>query len=69
MGRRLIIPVVGGHVEGPKLRGKVLPGGTDWIMVRGDGSFHLDVRITLQTDDDHLIGMTYGGSDTPLQRS
>lgn len=61
MGRRLIIPVVGGHFEGPKLRGKVLSGGTDWLMVRGDGSFHLDVRITLQTDDDHLIGMTYGG--------
>ncbi len=61
MGRRLIVPVLGGHFEGPKLRGKVLPGGTDWITVRGDGSFHLDVRITLETDDNHLIGMTYRG--------
>lgn len=60
-GRRLIVPVLGGHFEGPKLRGTVLPGGTDWILVRGDGSFQLDVRITLQTADGHLIGMTYRG--------
>ena len=60
-GRRLIVPVLGGDFEGPKLRGRILPGGTDWILVRGDGSFQLDVRITLETDDGHLIGMTYKG--------
>ena len=61
IGRRLIVPVLGGHFEGPRLRGNVLPGGTDWITIRSDGSFHLDVRITLETDDNHLVGMTYRG--------
>jgi len=44
-GNRRIGLVAGGTFEGPKLRGTVLPGGADWIIVRPDGATTLDVRI------------------------
>ena len=60
-GIRSIVPVTGGDFEGPRLRGKVLPGGGDWLLVRSDGVLELDLRITLETDDDALIYMTFQG--------
>ena len=60
-GQRRIIPVAGGEFEGPKLRGTVLPGGADWMLVRPDGVAQINVRMTLQTDDGDLIFMKYGG--------
>jgi hypothetical protein len=61
LGQRRIIPVEGGEFEGPKLRGTVLPGGADWMLVRPDGVAQIDVRVTLRTDDGDLIFMRYGG--------
>ena len=62
LGRRRIALVSGGTFEGDRLRGIVLPhGGSDWILQRADGSFQLDVRMMLQTDDGALIGMSYRG--------
>lgn len=58
---RRIMPVSGGRFEGERLSGKVLPGGADWLLVRPDGGLHLDVRLTLQTDQDELIYLTYNG--------
>ena len=60
-GMRSIVPVTGGDFEGPRLRGKVLPGGDDWLLVRPDGVLELDLRITLETDDHALIYMTFQG--------
>jgi hypothetical protein len=60
-GQRRIIPVAGGEFEGPKLRGTVLPGGADWMLVRPDGVAQINVRMTLQTDNGDLIFMRYGG--------
>lgn len=60
-GDRRIIPVEGGEFEGPKLRGRVLPGGSDCMLVRPDGVAQMDVRVTLETDDGDLIFMKYGG--------
>jgi hypothetical protein len=39
-GERRIINILGGTVEGPKLKGKILPGGADWQIVRADGVVH-----------------------------
>src|SRR5215470_6787857 len=50
-GTRSMVPVTGGDFEGPRLRGKVLPGGGDWLLLRSDGVLELDLRITLETDD------------------
>jgi len=60
-GNRRIGLVAGGTFEGPKLRGTVLPGGADWLMLRADGATTLDVRLVLETDDKATIGMTYRG--------
>jgi len=60
-GTRRIFHVKHGSFEGPKLRGQVLPGGADWLLVRPDGMREVDVRITLSTDDGQLIYMSYRG--------
>ncbi len=61
LGDRRIVPVTGGAFEGPKLKGSVEPGGSDWILLRPDGALQLDVRLSLRTDDGALICMTYRG--------
>ena len=49
-GERRIINILGGTVAGPKLNGKILPGGADWQIVRTDGVVHLQARYTAETD-------------------
>ena len=51
----------GGTVKGPKISGKILPPGGDWVRVMPSGALRLDVRLTIETDDGALIYMTYGG--------
>jgi len=60
-GTRVTALVGGGHFEGPRLRGKVLPGAGDWTLLRADGVLELDLRLTLETDDGALIHMTSFG--------
>ena len=60
-GDRRIGLVGSGTFVGERLRGTVLPGGSDWIIVRPDGATTLDVRVVLETDDKAMIGMTYRG--------
>jgi hypothetical protein len=60
-GGRRIAQVVAGTFEGPKLSGRTLPGGGDWLLLRHDGVLQLDVRLTLETEDKQLIYMTYKG--------
>jgi hypothetical protein len=62
MGGRKIAQVSAGEFNGERLRGTVLsaPGG-DWLLMRPDGVLQLDVRLTLQTDDGHLVYMSYRG--------
>jgi hypothetical protein len=58
---RRVGEITGGTFEGERLRGNILSGGSDWQSVRSDGTWELNVRIVLETDDGHLIGMTYRG--------
>jgi hypothetical protein len=60
-GERRVAVVEGGRFEGARLKGTVLKGGSDWILLRSDGVLQLDVRMTLKTDDGAIIGMTYRG--------
>ena len=55
LGRRRIIAVTGGAFDGERLRGRVLPGGADWQLIRADGVASLDARYTLETDDGAFI--------------
>ena len=62
LGNRKIAQVTGGTFVGDRLRGTVHAGpGGDWLLLRNDGVLSLDVRITLETDDGHLIFMSYRG--------
>jgi len=61
LGSRRIVPITGGTFEGPELRGRILEGGADWVRARPDGASELDVRVTLQTEDEALIYLTYRG--------
>jgi hypothetical protein len=54
-GRRRIIPITGGRVEGPRFSGEVLPGGADWQIVRVDGGAELEARYTVRTPDGALV--------------
>ena len=61
-GHRRIATVAGGTFEGDELKGTVLPTPAgDWITVRSDGVWELDVRLTLKTHDGHGIYMSYKG--------
>lgn len=61
-GGRAIVAVPSGTFEGPKLKGKLAENsGGDWVTLRADGTFKLDVRITLVTDDGATILMAYQG--------
>jgi hypothetical protein len=59
-GTLSIFPIIGGSFEGDRLRGKVLGGG-DWVTKKVDGTFELDARVTLETDDGAFIHMTFTG--------
>lgn len=65
LGRWRIIPIAGGRFRGGRLSGRVLPGGADWQIVRGDGVSQLEARHTLETDDGalvyvHNVGLRHG---------
>lgn len=60
-GNRMIFEVTGGTFEGPRLKGKLLTGGGDWLLIDGDGNGHLDVRATFETHDGAVIYVQYYG--------
>ncbi|MEO6340273.1 MAG: DUF3237 domain-containing protein [Caulobacteraceae bacterium] len=55
LGKRRMIPITGGTFVGPRLRGKVLPGGADRQLVRKDGVTLLNALYEMQTDDGAVI--------------
>jgi hypothetical protein len=50
IGERRVINILGGTVEGPRLKGKILPGGADWQFIRADGAAHVEARYTIQSE-------------------
>lgn len=64
-GELRIVPVTGGTVEGPKLRGEVLPAtAADWLRVDPDGTAHMDVRLTVRSAAGGLVYFHYTGVRT-----
>jgi Protein of unknown function (DUF3237) len=49
-GERRVINILGGTITGPKLEGRILPGGADWQVVRSDGAADIQARYTIETD-------------------
>lgn len=60
-GFRRVILIAGGSFDGPAARGRILPGGADWNVVRPDGTAHLWARYTAEADDGVLIMVTNVG--------
>lgn len=50
-GLRRFVPITGGTVEGPLLRGEILAGGGDSQLVRADGVFELEASYLIRTED------------------
>lgn len=53
--QRRIIPIVGGTVEGPALRGRILDIGADWQTIWANGVAELDTRYAIETHDGAVI--------------
>ena len=49
-GRRRIIPITGGTLQGPQLQGRILPGGADFQIVVSPTSADLDARYLIELD-------------------
>jgi len=55
LGQRFVVPILGGRFSGPRLAGRVLPGGADRQLLRPDGVRELDALYDMQTDDGTVI--------------
>jgi len=55
LGRRRMVPITGGLFQGPRIKGKVLPGGADRQLVRADGVRLLNALYELQAEDGAII--------------
>ena len=53
-GERAIVPILGGHAEGPDFQGEVLPG-ADWQLKRADGVWELEARYALRARDGAVV--------------
>jgi len=51
----------GGWVKGPKITGKFVSPGGDWLRILPSGALRLDIRALIQTDDNAFILITYNG--------
>lgn len=60
-GERRVINIIGGTVSGPRLRGKILPGGADWQIIRDDGAADIFARYTVALDGGGLVLVTSAG--------
>jgi hypothetical protein len=64
-GELRIVPVTGGRIEGPQIKGEVLPAtAADWLRVEPDGTAHMDVRLTLRLETGAIVYMHYTGLRT-----
>jgi hypothetical protein len=60
-GERRVINIIGGTISGPKLEGKILPGGADWQIIRADGVADIYAKYTFQIDGGGLVLVTSSG--------
>jgi hypothetical protein len=48
-GARRIIPIIGGNASGPRLNGKILPGGADFQLIRHDNLTEIQAQYMIET--------------------
>lgn len=52
---RRIVPIVGGRVSGPRLTGRVIPGGADFQVLRSGTVTELEARYAIETDAGEMV--------------
>src|SRR3954453_9265672 len=67
-GMRRIIPILGGDVHGPDMRGTILPCGADFQVIRPNGFTELEAKYAFQLDDGAIVyientGIRFGPRD------
>lgn len=60
-GSRQYYELTGGRVDGPRLSGKLIGSGSDWMLTGQDGFMRIDVRVQIETDDGAVICVHYFG--------
>ena len=50
-----IVPLTGGTFSGPRLNGRMIPGGSDFQYWRNDGATEIHARYVLETNEGALI--------------
>jgi hypothetical protein len=73
-GERRIVNILGGRVEGPKLSGRILPGGADWQIIRADGVADIEARYTIESEGGGRVlvlsdGLRHGPPDAMARLS
>jgi hypothetical protein len=61
LGQRVIAGITGGTVSGPRVNGRILPSGADWLLIDAQGIGRIDVRVAFELDDGSVAYATYGG--------
>jgi hypothetical protein len=54
-GIRRVVPILGGHIAGPRLSGTILPAGADYQLIRPDGYTSLDARYVARLDGGAML--------------
>ena len=67
-GLRRVVPILGGHIRGDRLKGTILEGGADYQLIRHNGYTTLDARYVARLDDGALLyivntGVRYGPAE------
>lgn len=60
-GGRRVIEILDGRVEGPRLKGRILSGGSDWQIIRSDGVADIQARYVIETESGARILVTSNG--------
>jgi hypothetical protein len=55
IGRRRVVPILGGVLEGSGIRAIVLPGGADYQIINADGFTEAEARYILEAENDQRI--------------
>lgn len=63
-GRRRFIPITGGTVSGPALKGTVMSGGGDWQVILPGGLTTIEARYFIKAADGTVIEVTNPGVRT-----
>lgn len=60
-GRRRLVPILGGRVEGPELNGRVVGGGVDIQLQRTETRTEVEATYAIETDDGETVFVRNGG--------